>query len=281
MIDFTSDHVQIHVGDALEQLRELRDRSIHTIVTSPPYFGLCDYQVDGQYGLEPDLATYLEIQTAVFRECRRVLVEGGVCWIVIGDSSNNASAIRAKGERRAATYRQRRTIQPELPEKALLRVPTRLGDALEADGWLWRNSLVWDKVMAGTIAKSDTAPQTHETVLQMGKWSKKRSRPYLNCQPLRSSVLRYMPVADPLHPCPFPPGLAGELLEASSQPGEIVLDPYAGSGTALAVAQQLGCKAIGIEIKPEFANIAANRCRQLSLFSPPPNTATQIDLGAS
>lgn len=268
---FESRHVQIYQGDALATLKQL-NLGVDAVITSPPYFGLCNYEVDGQYGLEDSLTAYLENMVAVFRECRRLLPNGGTCWIVIGDSSNNSSGIRAKDERRASTVGKRRKIQPELPEKSILCVPHRLGASLAADGWIWRNTLIWDKVAAGTIAKSDTAPQTHEYILHLGKWDK-RGRPYLKSRAMPSSVIRQTPIADKRHPCPFPPALATELISASSDPGDVILDPFAGTGTTLHQAQRLGRQAIGIELKPEFCRIAMNHCRQLSLFSPPVKSA--------
>jgi DNA modification methylase len=97
--------------DCITAMRKMPSESVHACITSPPYFGLCDYQIDGQYGHEATLAAYLDQMSEVFSEVYRLLVEGGCCWIVIGDSSNNYSAIRAKGQRRATTIDKRRAIQ--------------------------------------------------------------------------------------------------------------------------------------------------------------------------
>jgi DNA modification methylase len=263
---FDNEITKIYRGDTLAVMQQLPDKSVDAVVTSPPYFCACDYIHPDQYGLEPTIEEYLAKQVEVFGQVRRLLKHGGVCWIVIGDTSNNISPIRGKGERRNPTFKRRRNIQSDALEKSILGVPFKLADRLQADGWLHRNTLIWDKVTSGAIANSDTAPQTHEYVLQMARWDK-RSRPMLNCKPLPQSVFRILPVSDPLHPCPFPPALADRLISAASKLGQTILDPYAGSGTTLSVAQQMGRKSIGIELNPDYADIAAQKCSQLPIFS--------------
>jgi site-specific DNA-methyltransferase (adenine-specific) len=250
--------------DCITAMRKMPSESVHACITSPPYFGLCDYQIDGQYGHEATLAAYLGQMSEVFSEVYRLLVEGGCCWIVIGDSSNNYSAIRAKGQRRATTIDKRRAIQKEQPEKAILNVPVKLGMRLEADGWIYRNNLIWDKGTCGTIAKSDTAPQTHEYILQLGKWTK-GGRPYLNCESLKSSVIKATPVSDAVHPCPFPVELAQQLIAPCTQPGQTVLDPFAGTGSTIVAAEQIGREAIGIELNPEYCAIAQRKTSAIQI----------------
>jgi site-specific DNA-methyltransferase (cytosine-N4-specific) len=269
---FVNDLVQIYNQDTIAAMRSIGPDLADAVVTSPPYFCACDYEDAGQYGLETSLEEYLAQQVAVFQEVRRLLKHGGTCWIVIGDVSNNESSIRAKADRRSATSPRRRKIQPGILEKSILGVPFLLAQALQADGWLWRNTLIWDKGSCGAMAKSDTSPQTHEFILQMARWDK-GGRPKLKCRPFTESVIRAAPVSDAQHPCPFPPALIKPLILAASEPGDIILDPYCGSGTTLAEAQRWGRRAIGIELNPKFAEIAADSCRQLSLAFAALNTA--------
>lgn len=267
MIYYQTDRITLHCGDAIATLRSLPSNSVHTALTSPPYFNLCDYGVAGQMGLEGTIAEYLANLTAVFSEVRRILVNGAVLWVVISDTLNNYSPIRGKGERRSPVIIQRRLMQDGYLEKEQLGIPAKLIEAMRSDGWMLRRELIWDKGMSGAIANSDTAPLMHESVLQFGKWDS-RSRPYLNCNPLRSSVLRYPAVSDPIHPCPFPPGLVRELMDASMQPGQTMIDPFAGSGTSLFVGAQKG-HAIGVELNPVFCGLIEDRDRvsQLSNMS--------------
>lgn len=269
---FVNDLVRIYNDDAIAQMGALENDQADAIVTSPPYFCACDYEHKQQYGLEVWLDEYLSQQVMVFRFARQILKHGGTCWIVIGDVSNNESSIRTKADRRAATSPRRRKIQPGILEKSILGVPFLLAQALQADGWLWRNTLIWDKGSCGAQAKSDTSPQTHEYILQMARWDE-GGRPKVRCRPFTESVIKAAPVSDPEHPCPFPPALVRPLILAATEPGELVLDPYCGSGTALAEAQRWGRRAIGIELNPKFAAIAADNCRQLSLAFAVPSTA--------
>jgi len=248
---------QILLGDAIEVLKSLPDNSIDCCVTSPPYFQMCDYEHDDQYGLEPTIAEYLSNISKVFSEVYRVLKDGSCCWIVIGDTMNNYSPVRAKGQRRKLNeYSHRRRLQAGYREKEALSIPHQLADQLRSDGWLHRQTLIWDKGNSGGMVNSDSAPLTHETILQMGKWNK-RSRPYLRCQPLQSSVLKFGATSDPVHPCPFPVPLASYLIEASTINHEIVLDPFIGSGTTAIAAQRLGRHFIGIELN--YRDIAISR----------------------
>ncbi len=79
----------ILIGDALDRLRQLPDESVHCIVTSPPYWGLRDYGVAGQIGLEASMQEFISRLVEVFQEARRVLRKDGTCWVNLGDSYNN------------------------------------------------------------------------------------------------------------------------------------------------------------------------------------------------
>lgn len=269
MIYYQADRLTLYHGDSAEMLRQIPSNSVHTAITSPPYFCQCDYKILGQIGLETTIEAFLERVCEVFREVYRVLVPGGVFWVIIADTSNNYSPVRGKGERRSDTWTMRRPMQAGFQEKESLQIPHLLVDAMRRDGWLFRRELIWDKGTSGQQANSDTAALTHESILQFGKWTDS-DRPYLNCKPLRSSVLRYSPKSDKVHPCPFPLGLARELLEASMQPGETILDPFCGSGTSLAIGQQIG-KAIGIDLNTDFLNRCIERLDDVPLLAAIPS----------
>ena len=83
---YSDDQVTLFDGDALEVARHMDDGAADCIVTSPPYFGLRDYGIDGQYGLEASPAEYVETMRALFSELRRVLADDGTLWLNIGDS---------------------------------------------------------------------------------------------------------------------------------------------------------------------------------------------------
>lgn len=117
---------EVLVGDALDRLRRLPTASVDTIVTSPPYFRLRNYQADGQIGLEQNVDEWVGSLRAVLREAARVLKPSGTCWLNLGDTFS-------------------RSPRHGAPPKSLVLAPEKLLLALEADGWLLRNKIVWAK----------------------------------------------------------------------------------------------------------------------------------------
>jgi DNA modification methylase len=228
--------VHLYEGDTLQNLRALPDLHADICITSPPYFQKFDYELDGQYGLEATVEDYLRQQVAVFHEVQRLLCEGGTCFIVIGDTSNNYSPIRAKDQRKGndKEWLARRSLEPGYREKETLNVPLRLAEALRQDRWVHRATLIWDKGGGSVVSNSDTAPECHEYILHMVKWSANK-RPYGNTKPLHSSVLRHRSVSHPEHGASFPVALVEELLMVGpTRP--VILDPYIGSGTVAVAA---------------------------------------------
>lgn len=160
---YSDDAVTLYHGDALAGARELPDEAVNCIVTSPPYFGLRDYGVDGQYGLEKTPGEYVETMRALFFELRRVLVKDGTLWLNLGDSYSGgggywpdapSNVARRNGMESGAFrgagrehLRQQMTGKPKteggLPAKNLLGMPWRVAFALQDDGWILRNAIVW------------------------------------------------------------------------------------------------------------------------------------------
>ncbi len=143
--------VRLYAGDAAEVLRRLPTGSVQCCVTSPPYYGLRDYKVAGQLGLEPTPAEFVARLVAVFREVRRVLHATGTCWVNLGDSY--ASGGR-KGHGTRVGYKQQTNrgmggqgdperIDSGMPDGSLLGVPWRFALAMVEDGWLLRSDNVW------------------------------------------------------------------------------------------------------------------------------------------
>jgi DNA modification methylase len=142
----------ILIGDVRRALREIPEKSVHCVVTSPPYFGLRDYGVAGQIGNEPTLQAYLDEMVSVFRELRRVLRDDGVFWLNIGDSYASAGGAGTQGsfgDRASRTFTAAGSSKKGVPEgykhKDLMMVPARLAIALQADGWYLRSQMPWVK----------------------------------------------------------------------------------------------------------------------------------------
>ncbi|MBV9381623.1 MAG: site-specific DNA-methyltransferase [Streptosporangiaceae bacterium] len=134
----------LYLGDACEVLAAMPAGSADCIVTSPPYWAKRDYGVAGQYGREPTPAAYVETMRAVFGEARRVLAEDGTCWLNLGDSYTEGSAtVSGLHAYLGAGLAGRRT--PGIAAKNLLGLPWRVALALQEDGWIIRNAIVWHK----------------------------------------------------------------------------------------------------------------------------------------
>jgi len=156
--------VQCWVGDALEVLQTMPAHSVHCVITSPPYWGLRDYGVEGQLGLEPTPEAYVEHMVAVFREVSRVLRTDGTLWLNMGDSyaasrsgpvgefsTLDGSDVGQRAYREAVAasrYQQRSHTRERFPSigvktKDLIGLPWRLAFALQADGWWLRSDIIW------------------------------------------------------------------------------------------------------------------------------------------
>ncbi len=173
---WTDDTTTLLLGDTLDTLRGMPDASVDCIVTSPPYYGLRDYGVAGQYGLEPTVADYVEQMRCVFAEARRVLAADGTMWLNLGDSysapppGHSAAPMRAStlaGQGAAAAARESvRTAGIDrsrcLPHKNLMGVPWRTALALQADGWILRNDIIWHKPNPMPESVRDRVSRAHE-----------------------------------------------------------------------------------------------------------------------
>jgi site-specific DNA-methyltransferase (cytosine-N4-specific) len=247
--------VNLYEGNNVDLLR-LFHTEADVSISSPTYFGKFDYGLQGQFGLEESVAKYLEVQVSVYHEVQRLLKEGGTCFIVIGDTSNNYSPVRAKHQRKTGDHQwhSRRRLEIGYREKETLNIPLRLAEALRQDGWVHRRTLIWDKGGGSEVPNSDAAPECHEYVLHMIKWSKK-SRVYGNTRPLRSSVLRHRAASHPTHGCVFPLSLAEELLSVCPH-GSVIIDPYLGSGTVALAARAIAGVVHGFDLDCSIAKAA-------------------------
>jgi DNA modification methylase len=148
--------VMIYKGDCLEVLKTLPDQSVHCVVTSPPYWGLRDYGVDGQLGLEKDFRDYVTTLVSIFREVKRVLRNDGTLWLNLGDSysgyhGNKNSIIptsSVNGWMKGTNENKRTNRAPKalgLKPKDLVGIPWRVAFALQEDGWWLRSDIIWSK----------------------------------------------------------------------------------------------------------------------------------------
>lgn len=171
-------------GDALDMLRILPDESVNCCVTSPPYYGLRDYGVDGQIGLESTPEQYIERLVDVFREVRRTLRADGTLWVNIGDSfwggkgSNGSSKARRTADDRGY-FQSGGTVMmdtrpsdgkhPEIKPKDLIGIPWMLAFALRADGWYLRQDIIWSKPNPMPESVTDRCTKAHEYIFLLTK----------------------------------------------------------------------------------------------------------------
>jgi hypothetical protein len=191
---------QLLQGHVLDRLRELPDESVHCCVTSPPYWGLRDYGVVGQIGLEPTHQEYIANVVEVFRQVKRVLRSDGTAWVNMGDSyagnwraqsrsgsPSESSTLKGNGHfgggpkikslsavqianhahRQSKTGSKERT--PGIKTKDMCGTPWRLAFALQDDGWYLRQDIIWHKPNPMPESIVDRCTKAHEYVFLLSK----------------------------------------------------------------------------------------------------------------
>ena len=318
---------RIVCGDCREALRGMESESAHCCVTSPPYWGLRDYGVAGQLGLERTPEEYVARMVEVFREVRRVLRNDGTLWLNLGDSYANDRKWGGKSGEKNRTSDlggyPRHKMATGLKGKDLVGVPWRVAFALQADGWYLRSDIIWSKPNPMPESVTDRPTKAHEYLFLMAK-SKDYyydaaaiAEPAISGDPrkpycpgpvdgrgdghdrgggkVRPSIARggfagkteamaeegrnaFRSIQDwrnrrsvwtiatetypEAHFATFPEALIEPCIKAGCPAGGLVLDPFVGSGTVLAVARRLGCDSAGIELNPMYVDLAHERMRQ-------------------
>ncbi|WP_299314160.1 DNA methyltransferase, partial [uncultured Halomonas sp.] len=166
---------RVLIGDCLETLKTLPEQSVHTCVTSPPYFGLRDYGVEGQLGAEPTPDEFVEALVRVFREVWRVLRDDGTVWLNLGDSyanygsgSRSEQSIGHDNERYSGVFNRKQHLGG-LKYKDLIGIPWRVAFALQQDGWYLRQDIIWHKPNPMPESVRDRCTKAHEYVFLMAK----------------------------------------------------------------------------------------------------------------
>ena len=279
------------VGDALERLRELPDDSVQTCVTSPPYWGLRDYGVEGQIGLEATSGEFLSRLVAVFREVRRVLRPDGTCWVNMGDtyaSSGRGGGVgensTINGSHQAAAQAARAKLTNRIvgaKAKDKLGIPWRVAFALQDDGWWFRSDIVWHKPNPMPESVRDRPTVAHEFIFLLSKSEKyfyntpeareRRVVGAVDVVEFRNWRDVWTIATQPSsleHFAAFPEELARRCIIAGSKHGDMVLDPFAGTGTTGVVALTEGRRFVGVELNPAYAEMAEQWSRSItpSLF---------------
>ena len=275
---------KIEFGDCRDTMRRWATEGVKAqmCVTSPPYFGLRDYGHDEQIGLEQTPEQYIAAMVEVFRCVRDVLADDGTLWLNIGDSYGGG--------------------------KQLLGIPWRVALALQADGWVLRQDIIWHKPNPMPESVRDRCTKAHEYIFLLSKSeryffhseamkeasvdpkgsAKRYEAPFWqngkhqtggysangakhtagiksfdgtrNRRSVWSVATRPYKGA---HFATFPPALIEPCILAGSRPGDIVLDPFMGSGTTAAVSVQHGRQYIGCELNPEYGPLQEQRIKEV------------------
>lgn len=295
---------KILVGDAVNRLRELPEKSVRTVVTSPPYWGLRDYGNDGQLGLEATPQEFVENLCQVFDEVWRVLADDGTIWVNLGDSYNGAAPNRsgANGFNDGRANRDKRFnvggVQGLKP-KDLVGIPWRFAFAMQDRGWYLRQDIIWAKPNPMPESVRDRCTKSHEYIFLMSKSPKYFFDLNAIAEPLAESSVRRL--AEDIenqkgsfranggqkqikavggengtrnkrsvwnvsvakyaeaHFAVYPPELITPCVLAGSEPGDVVLDPFSGSGTTGEVALKHERNYVGVELNPSFASLSERR----------------------
>lgn len=305
------------IGDALVLLPQVSEASVQCCVTSPPYWGLRDYGVDGQLGRESTPEEYVQKLVSIFAEVRRSLTATGTLWINLGDSYTSGNRKKRASDRknpiRADEFRA--AVPAGCKPKDLIGVPWMVAFALRADGWYLRSDIIWHKPNVMPESVTDRPTKAHEYLFLLSKseqyyydhkavreeavgktihdltgqgysppgqspscgnrkalhgptYSRHRSsvqggqdlRAVIDGKRNRRSVWT-VPTAPfkGAHFATFPPALIEPCILAGSKPGDLVLDPFVGTGTTCALAKKLGRHYLGIELNANYAPLFNKR----------------------
>ncbi len=276
---------KIFVGDNRKVLKDFPEGVVNTTVTSPPYYNLRDYGVNGQIGLEDSIDDYIEQLCIVFDEVYRVTKDDGTLWLNIGDCYARGGEINSDGRRgfsRTKGLGYRNKSVEGLTDKDLIGVPWRLAFALQKRGWILRSDIIWAKRNPMPESVTDRPTTSHEYIFLFAK----NQQYYYDHKSIREKLLpRHLRMNNDYehrnkrdvwitgvasypgaHFATFPMKLIIPCIQAGSPEGGLVLDPFMGSGTVAEAAKQYGRFYTGVELNPEYHKIINNRLKQEELF---------------
>lgn len=329
----------IHQHNVLTIPWPVKDKSVNCIVTSPPYWGLRDYGMSGQIGLENTPEEFVQQMVLVFEEAKRCLRDDGTLWLNLGDSyaHNGAAYGNAKSTLTGRKHGQemgkaKRFVKgsPELKPKDLVGIPWMVAFALRSAGWFLRQDIIWSKPNPMPESVTDRCTKSHEYIFMFSKslkycydaaaiktagknpeddirritsatlngkstpgeinngirrsdkqrghsrwhngfndrWDKLSTQEQMSMGANKRSVWTVATKAFPsAHFATFPPELIVDCIKAGCPSGGIVLDPFMGAGTTALVARKLGRNYIGLELNPEYIEIAEKRLKkELGMF---------------
>lgn len=233
----------------------VRSATAQSVVTSPPYLGQRVYgDSDLEVGTEETVADYVWFLTQIGAEIRRILKPDGLWWLNIGDKANGSGG--AGGDYNAGGAKEGKPKYGKFRDLKFktvqfLDVPGKVVAALQADNWRLRSEIIWDKGQDSveSLAHVRRPRVSHEKIFLLAP-TDTRSTYYGDRLKEKGSVWHFPPaqLEGKNHLAPFPDELARRCIVASTNPGDLVVDPFVGSGTTTRVAQSLGRPSVGIDL---------------------------------
>ena len=271
-------------GDCRKTISTITE-PVKMCVTSPPYYGLRDYGgEDNQIGQENSPEEFVDQLVDVFRSVKEVLTDDGTLWLNIGDSYYNYRPGKGQSYPKQSVSKTKQDLPDKcnkrgnklqgLKEKDLIGIPWMLAFALRKDGWYLRQDIIWNKPNPMPESVKDRCTKSHEYIFLFSKsknyyydnesikeptkegekTKNKRSVWTVNKKPYKGA-----------HFATFPPELIEPCIKAGSQKGDIILDPFIGSGTTAMVAKSLGRHYIGCELHESYNDLIQNRVSQYTI----------------
>ena len=265
----------LYCGSALAVLKQMPTGAVNCTVTSPPYFWLRDYRVAGQLGLEDTVEEYVGNLVDTMREVGRVVKPDGLTFLNIGDTfySGKGEARDRDGKSRKRRFGLRAVERSGglgigLRRKSLIGVPWRVATSLIADGWILRSAIIWHRRNRLREQVRDRPDRSYEYVFVLAR----SRRYYFNKHALAARKLDedvwtipvQRRVTAGVDTAPFPDELVEQCLAIGCPEGEVVLDPFSGSGTTVRVALATGRSGVGIDLNREFSAHAARSLKTIS-----------------
>lgn len=287
---------EVRRGDAFDLLDSLQPRSVDLLITSPPYWGLRTYgrthngnileewendreaapsyewyrKHGGVFGMEPLPEWYVAHLVEILEKARPCLKPGGSLWINIGDTYfARWSSIREGGRQGLGNYprgRRRTPMGGYRQEKQLLLIPSRFAMAMQERRWILRNDLIWFKPNVPPRPEADRLRLSHEHFFHFVLRPKEGRAKYYyelsEVEPGAHDVIECnVRPGQGGHTATFPADLVRPRILSSCPRGGLVLDPFCGTGRALAVAVESGRNAIGFDLAEDFARAARESLR--------------------
>lgn len=263
---WSNESCALYHGDALTVSKGLADGSVNCVVTSPPYFWLRDYGVEGQIGLEETVDAYVTSVCNVFDQMYRVLRRDGLAFLNLGDTYYSGKGKPTAPDRKSSKRRfGLRAVDKSgglgigVQRKSLIGIPWRIGLELMSRGWVLRSTIIWHRDNRLPEFVRDRPSRSYEYIFMLARDRRYffDSRPLIDMNVEEDVWTIATRAKGSLDTAPFPDELVRRCLKIGCGPKGVVLDPFMGSGTTVEVALQEGHFGVGIDLNREFCQHVA------------------------